>query len=331
MPRSARVDWPGAIQHIMARGIEKRDIFNTNRDYESFIERLGEGVVKYHIQCFAWVLIPNHIHLCVRSGPKGIAPLMRSVLTGHANYFNKKYERVGHLFQNRYKSKICEDEAQLFCLIRYIHSNPLRAGFVESVSRLSAYPWSGHSSIMGLGSMPWQDVNAVLLEFGDTHKKARRAYTQFLRQDEAEDDIKKFGMFSSVQNNSADDDLVLSKNDLAQSILEKAEERMEISNKLSRLSIEEIVRLISQKHEIPYYKLLIKGRKLNISKAKAELIYIGTEYLGKSLQEMAGLTKMTKQSAYNASLRAHQAFDPGTLSVLSVYASKLTKLTTSPE
>jgi len=99
--------------------------------------------------CFAWALIPNHAHFLLRTGTVPIATVMRRLLTGYAVSFNRRHRRHGHLFQNRYKSILCEEDPYLLELVRYIHLNPLRAGIVEELKKLEAYPYCGHSVLMG--------------------------------------------------------------------------------------------------------------------------------------------------------------------------------------
>ena len=149
MPRQRRLDAPGLLHHIMARGIERRVIFKDTKDHKSFIERLADVLETTQTQCYAWALMPNHFHLLLRTGPTPISSVMRRLMTRHAVYFNKGHKRSGHLFQNRYKSTVCEEDPYLLELIRYIHLNPLRARLVKDLEELDKYSWSGHSAILG--------------------------------------------------------------------------------------------------------------------------------------------------------------------------------------
>jgi REP element-mobilizing transposase RayT len=122
MPRSARLDAPGVLHHIMIRGIERRKIFLNRKDYEDFLERLAQLLPQTKTGCYAWVLIPNHAHFLFRTGALPLASLMRRLLTGYAVGFNRRHKRAGQLFQNRYKSIVCQEEAYLG-----------DSGFVDSV------------------------------------------------------------------------------------------------------------------------------------------------------------------------------------------------------
>jgi len=149
MPRQPRLDAPGLIQHVMARGIERRKIFRDDDDRESFLQRFALILEETQTQCYAWALMPNHFHLLLRIGPTPLSKVMRRLMTGYAVTFNGRHRRRGHLFQNRYKSVICEEDPYLLELIRYIHLNPLRAKLVKDFKELDKYPWTGHSAILG--------------------------------------------------------------------------------------------------------------------------------------------------------------------------------------
>lgn len=180
MPRSARLDIPGLLQHVIVRGIEKRKIFLDELDREFFVNRLTSLLKETEVRCYAWALIPNHFHLLLMPTRTSLASFMRRLLTGYAVHFNRLHNRAGHLFQNRYKSIVCEEEAYLLELVRYIHLNPLRAGLVGDLAGLDSYPWSGHAALMGSRQLDGQEQNDILLRFGKNVAKARSSYRQFI-------------------------------------------------------------------------------------------------------------------------------------------------------
>ena len=124
--------------------------------------------------------MPNHAHFLLRSGPSGIAFLMRKLLTGYAVSFNRRYHRTGQLFQNRYKSIICQEDAYFIQLVRYIHLNPIRANVVSTIAGLDGFAYSGHSAILGKKERPWQDTDYALRFFGKSTEDARSAYHSYL-------------------------------------------------------------------------------------------------------------------------------------------------------
>jgi REP element-mobilizing transposase RayT len=175
MPREARLDAPGTLHHVMARGIEGTDIFRTDEDRNDFLNRLADQCEAETLKVYAWALIPNHFHLLVRTGNHPIFTSMRKILTGYAVKFNLRYRRHGHLFQNRYKSIVCEEDPYLLELTRYIHLNPIRAGIVGTMQELGRYPWAGHSAILGRVKREWQDAEEILRYFGTRQRVTAQA------------------------------------------------------------------------------------------------------------------------------------------------------------
>jgi REP element-mobilizing transposase RayT len=180
MPRGPRLDAPGTLHHVIMRGIEGRRIVDDDQDQERFLTRLGGLAQETHTTVYAWALMENHAHLLVRSGPGGLPGFMRRLLTGHATHYNRRHRRHGHLFQNRYKSIVCEEDPYFKELVRYIHLNPLRAGAVENLASLEGYRWCGHAGLLGKRWNPWQAVDEVLRWFGETPKAACAAYRRFV-------------------------------------------------------------------------------------------------------------------------------------------------------
>lgn len=168
MPRQPRLDIPGALHHIMLRGINKSSIFNDDHDRTAFMEHIGEILNEEHDRIYAWVLMRNHVHVLFKSGRMGISGFMRKLLTWYALYYNRRHHRTGHLFENRYKSILCDEDTYLLALVRYIHLNPIRAKIIQSLEELDRYKWSGHRAIMGKVDYSWMDIETVLSQFGSS-------------------------------------------------------------------------------------------------------------------------------------------------------------------
>ena len=180
MPRQPRLDAPGALHHVMGRGIDGVKIFSNRKDREDFLERLADLCGADALSIYAWALMSNHFHLLVRTGNQLLSNSMRKLLTGYVVNYNRRHKRYGYLFQNRYKSIICEDDPYLLELTRYIHLNPLRVRIVKDLEELKAYQWSGHSVIMGAAKREWQDRDTVLAYFGKRRKRAIEKYEDFV-------------------------------------------------------------------------------------------------------------------------------------------------------
>ena len=154
--------------------------FEDDTDRYNFIARLGDILLETKTPCYAWALIPNHFHILTRTGGAPLATVMRRLLTGYAISFNRRHKRSGHLFQNRYKSILCQEDTYLLELVRYIHLNPLRAGLVADLKQLARFAFSGHSRIMGKIKNDWQDVDKVLGLFDERRRHAMRRYAEFI-------------------------------------------------------------------------------------------------------------------------------------------------------
>ncbi|RJQ43311.1 MAG: hypothetical protein C4534_08370 [Gaiellales bacterium] len=178
MPRKPRIDQPGLLYHVIARGIERRQIFSDDADRDFFLARMGRLVRETGIQVCAFALIPNHFHLLLRRGATPLSSFMQRLLTAYAIYFNRKTGRSGHLFQNRYKTVICEADVYFMELVRYICLNPLRAGLVENIGRLADYRYSAYAYILGNRKNDWFDPLPVLAFFGGSRAGGSEAFNE---------------------------------------------------------------------------------------------------------------------------------------------------------
>jgi len=178
MPRKSRLDAKGALHHVIARGIEQRTIFVDTVDRERFLERLGLLSEETRTPIYAFAIIPNHFHILLRSGLTGLPAFMRRLLTGYAVNFNRRHKRAGHLFQNRYRSIVCEENPYFMELVRYIHLNPLRAGIVNTLEELDLFRWNGHRYLVRRNPFLWFDASSVLQWFGGS----KNAYRNFIKE-----------------------------------------------------------------------------------------------------------------------------------------------------
>jgi putative transposase len=182
MPRQARIDTRGALHHIIIRGIERKIIFRDDLDRDDFIARLGKILGETSTPCYAWALMPNHAHLLLRTGSAPLSHVIRRLLTGYAVRFNHRHGRHGKLFQNRYKSILCQEDRYLLELVRYIHLNPLRAKLVKDLNQLERYRFCAHGVIIGKAKAAWQDVDYVLSCFAKRRTTAKKGYLDHIRQ-----------------------------------------------------------------------------------------------------------------------------------------------------
>ncbi len=190
MPRTKRLQPPGALHHIMAHSIEYKDMFRDDEDRLEFLSRLEKGLKKTGFQCYTWTLMDNHYHLLIRANDKKLEELMRGLNGGYAQWYNNKYEKRGHLCQGRFKSSLCQDKNYEKVLIKYITFNPIRAGKVGSLEELKTYTWCGHGYLLGkkgaLGEK-FQNREWCLSKFGEEEKEAMDNYLRFLEENYVEE------------------------------------------------------------------------------------------------------------------------------------------------
>ena len=304
MPRKPRLDVPGALHHIMIRGNNKANIFSDDQDRSKFLQRLGENVVEAQCSVYAWVLMSNHVHILFKSGRKGISTVMRKLLTWYAVYFNRRHKRTGHLFENRYKSILCDEDNYLLALIRYIHLNPVRAGMVKTMEALDGYLWSGHSAVMGKNECPWMDADYVLLQFNDTKRKSRNAYRRFISEGMAMGRsteltggglIRSKGGWSNVVSarrrgqREEYDERILGSGDFVNEIFKEAEKRQmrQIKIRRSGRTINDIIDEECKKRRVSRNELQAGSRRRTVSAMRAMIARRSLDELGLSMAEIA--------------------------------------------
>ena len=296
MARQARIDAPGALHHIIIRGIERRAIFRDDRDRERFLERLETVLKETSTRCYAWALMKNHAHLLLRTGLVPIATVMRRLLTGYAQGFNRRYRRHGQLFQNRYKSVLCEEDPYLLELVRYIHLNPLRAKAVESLRALASYAYGGHAVLTGKRVCKWQDRRYVLRLFAKTEKKALRGYHEFMAAGAKQGrrpDLVGGGLVRSVGGWSAlkalrtrrervkGDERILGSSEFVERVLEMAEEEMEkkTAYRARGLDMKSLLQRIAEYYGIDLKEVKGKSKAAGVARARAVFCYLAVEKL----------------------------------------------------
>ena len=159
----------------MIRGVDRTAIFLDDTDRARFVDRLRQLRPEEGARLFAWALMPNHVHLVAQSGPAGISRLMARLGTTHAAAFNRRHGRVGHLFQDRFKSVPVESDSHLRWLVRYVHRNPIEAGRIASIGELDRDPWTGHHELVSEPPAPLVATGHVLSWFAPGRAEAVRA------------------------------------------------------------------------------------------------------------------------------------------------------------
>jgi len=313
MPRSARLDAPGVLHHIMIRGIDGTMIFCDNNDSNDMSDRLAELLPATNTSCYAWAFLPNHAHFLFRSGDKGLPTLMRRLLTGYAVRFNRRHERKGHLFQNRYKSIVCQEDPYLLELVRYIHLNPLRAGLVTDVEDLARYQYCGHTVLMGQMECEWQDKEYILSYFGETLQEGRTNYYTYLKEGIGKGRRPELTGGTTVKSPREDDDLsrngsingderILGDPDFVSDVLSRANQRMDRRSELVKLgyTLEKLEQRILDLYQLDKGDLYSRSRQKIRSEARSVFCYWAVQELGFSGTEMARLLNMSQPGVAHA-------------------------------
>ena len=311
MPRTARLDVTGVLQHVIVRGIEKRDIFLDDVDRQSFLIRFSRLMLETGMDCLAWAVMNNHAHLLLRPRRTKLGLVMRRLLTGYAVNFNIRHRRSGHLFQNRYKSIVCEEEPYLLELVRYIHLNPLRAGLVKGMHELDRYKWSGHSVLMGNRELPGQRWEEVLAHFGKRIKAARRHYREFVEEGISQgkrDELVGGGLKRSLElagagGMQAYDERILGSGEFVEQ-LKRVEE---LTDRLPAIMpVGQVIEKVAGFVGIELSDLRKGGKRKAAVEARNLISYLAVQEMGHSGAEVARMLNITRSAVIIAAERGKQ-------------------------
>jgi REP element-mobilizing transposase RayT len=185
MARAWRIEYQGALYHVLSRGNQGQNIVNNGEDRRLFLKTAGEMVERFDIDIFAYVLMDNHYHLLIRTNRANLSKSMQWFGATYTKRFNLCHLRSGHLFQGRFKNMLVQNEAYLLRLSYYIHRNPLRAGIIK---RLADYKWSSYQAYAyGKNRQKWLNTKLILsqfINFGDKHKAYRENAQKYSKQEQ---------------------------------------------------------------------------------------------------------------------------------------------------
>ncbi len=323
MPRKSRIDAPGALHHVIVRGIDRKDIFTDQKDYLTLIDRLGNLLIETRTSCYAWALIPNHFHLLLRTGDTPLPHLMKRLLTGYAVNFNRRHKRYGHLFQNRYKSILCQEDSYLLELVRYIHLNPIRAHLVKEYKNLAGFRYCGHGVVMGRKKIEWQDVDYVLQLFGRKESGARSEYSRFVRkgiEQGSRPDLAGGGLLRShggwagvkLLRETGDyqkgDERILGDGQFVEEVLAKAEERFKekYSLKAKGYNLDRLINRVAELTGLMPEQITDGIRDTRRTEARSILCYWATEKLGITQSQLALILNRSQSAIVYAVRRGRE-------------------------
>jgi len=178
MARPLRIEYSGALYHVINRGNAGEVIFRVNGDREKFLDYLGKAVERFLLKVHVYCLMNNHFHILIETQQPNLSRAIQWLTVSYAGFFNRKYQRIGHLFHGRFKSILVEADEYLKQLSRYIHLNPVRAGLVNQPAD---FMWSSYPIFIGKAMAPgWVETEWLLSQFGRTRKIAIKNYKDFV-------------------------------------------------------------------------------------------------------------------------------------------------------
>lgn len=274
MSRKTRFHQKDTLYHVMLRGNNGNPIFFSDEDRGYICFLLQESVQKFDHSIYAFCLMNNHIHLAIKVNDTSLSCIMQNIAFRYTYYINKKYNRVGHLFQGRFKSIVVDVNAYFLELIRYIHLNPVRAKLVEDPKE---YYWSSHTAYCKLVECPWLNINDVLRRFGATFNKALKNFEEYVLQGIG------LGVPSALRNEG--DEMFLE---------EIVQGSLTPQKKIVKLT--DLVEKICNKFNVSKEVLIASGKNREISHVRAVLALLIRDIENISTEELALFLKRDSSS-----------------------------------
>ena len=275
MARKPRIEIAGGLYHVITRGNNRRIVFRSHDDYVRFIGMLGEQKSKLPFYLYAYCLMPNHLHLLIEMQDDPVSRIMQRVLTSYSQYHNRKYKKIGHLFQGRYKSILCQTDQYLAELVRYVHLNPVRAKMVKRPER---YEYSGHRAYLGLDKTGLVDAEPVLRHFGGTKKRAVEVYQRFVDAG--------LGERRQDEYYRANEGRLLGSDEFLEKIKHRIGEHRAARTRIERMSIEELLSVAERSSGLRLEELSGKSKDRKTVAVREAVIVVGRER-GMSNRELA--------------------------------------------
>ena len=275
MARKPRVEYAGAFYHVICRGNQRQVIFRSDADREYYLERLEEYRQRYGFNVYAYVLMSNHVHLLLETGKVPLSKIMQGLQLRYTGYYNRKYKKVGHLFQGRYKAILCDRQAYLLELVRYLHLNP---GRMHTPMDPWRYRWSSHGSYLGKTGLVKVETSVVLGELAKSVGQARRAYLRFMSE----------GKGSGHQSSYYDvrDQRFLGDKRFVEQIDERIRAEREIEVPGPTATFSKLLRLTAEAYGVNERDLVKPGRQRRWVKARSILVYLAREWGRASVKEI---------------------------------------------
>lgn len=266
MARKPRVEFEGAFYHVIVRGNQRQQIFRHDRDRLIYLERVEHYRQRYRFRIYAYVLMANHVHLLIETVKTPLSKILQGIQFTYTQYYNRRYRTVGHLFQGRYKAILCDRDAYLLELVRYIHLNPARLKHPEEVA---TYRWSSHPTYLGRKGPVAVDTDLILGQLGNGPAQASKAYRKFIEDGQ--------GLGHDERYYQTTDQRFLGDEKFVQQIAERAPQS-EIRAGGRKIRFEKLLHAVAQVHGCGAKELTAPGRQRAWGKQRAQLAYLARQW-----------------------------------------------------
>lgn len=275
MARKPRVEFAGAFYHVIARGNRRETLFHDAEDATAYLTRLERYRQRDGLTCYAYVLMSNHLHLLVETGAVPLSRTMQTLQFTYTQHYNRRYGKTGHLFQGRYKAILCDREAYLLELVRYLHLNPARLRQPQDPWR---YPWSSHRAYLGDRTPVRVETATVLGHFHRQVGPARQAYQRFMRE----------GLPTGHQGRYYEtvDQRFLGDERFLDSVTRQTTAHHDVAVGPSRVPFARLLAAVAQATGVAADRLVRVGRQRDLVASRAFLVYAAREWSGVTAKDL---------------------------------------------
>lgn len=287
MPRKPRINYPGAMYHVICRGNNKDWIFKTDTEKQEYKTLIEEYKKRYDFKLYSWVILSNHAHMIIEVGSVPLSKIMQGIQQNYTQWYNRANKRTGHVFEQRYKAIHCNKDSYLLMLIRYIHQNPVRIKLEGGLN----YRWSSHQDYISQNNKGLTDILFPLSLFSEYQATAVHRYLEYMDEDEETIGTLKPG---ELEEGTRDHQPELS------------------DKKMIRKSLSELIEVVAEFHGITVTELTGRSRVRRLTDARKILMLIVQEYTAITQREVAGtlglstaaVSKQTNSALGDGAIRA---------------------------
>lgn len=279
MARKSRIEFEGGFYHVIVRGNQRQKVFWQEKDFLKYLEILKDYKDRYDFLLHAYVLMETHVHLLLETGQVPLSKILQGINQRFTMYFNWSRGTVGHLFQGRYKAILCDRDAYLLSLVKYLHRNPVRAGMVRQPEE---YRWSSHRRYLGLDKDELVDTGMVLGMFSKDLKKGRRLYREYMRGEEKTPEEE---FYQTV------DQRVLGDEQFVETVRGRVKDGISAGRRRHGVNLGQIAKGMEEIFEIPLAELKGRGKDSGLIEGRRLFSLAGREYGYKGREIAAFLEK----------------------------------------